>query len=141
MSFSNQFVSFTDNTREVYGAFNYEAYQRLNAMGGAALKKISADMDSSRGGKMNKRGHIASAPYENPAIEFSDLVTSLEYEVSMTTVSFVLSIGTASPVAIYVEFGHGDVAERPFLTHYELVTLQYHVALFLTATPWITLLA
>jgi HK97 gp10 family phage protein len=72
---------------------------------------IKIDMAEEKHGRENRKGHVASAPGESPAIDTGFLVNSIQSEM---TGDLSAMVGTNANYAEHLEFGTIHIAPRPF---------------------------
>jgi HK97 gp10 family phage protein len=94
-----------------------EVSKALNATGTSIVNGVKKQMRSSKSGRRYKRGrsgvHIASAPYEAPAVDTGILINRSMYETKINNLHFV--VGSNVKYSEHLEFGTRKMAARPFL--------------------------
>jgi len=96
-----------------------EVSKALNATGTSIVNGVKKQMRSSKSGKRYKRGktgrdHIASAPYEAPAVDSNFLINRSLYELKINNLHFV--VGSNIKYSEHLEFGTRNMAPRPSWT-------------------------
>jgi hypothetical protein len=96
-----------------------EVSKALNATGTSIVNGVKKQMRSSKSGKRYKRGktgrdHIASAPYEAPAVDSNFLINRSLYELKINNLHFV--VGSNIKYSEHLEFGTRKMAPRPSWT-------------------------
>jgi hypothetical protein len=95
-----------------------EVSKALNATGTSIVNGVKKQMRSSKSGKRYKRGrsgvHIASAPYEAPAVDTGILINRSLYELKINNLHFV--VGSNIKYSEHLEFGTRKMAPRPSWT-------------------------
>ena len=102
-----------------YGVRAEEEISRaLNATGTSIVNGVKKQMRSSKSGKRYKSGksgiHIASAPYEAPAVDSGTLINRSIYEEKISNLHFV--VGSNIQYSSFLEFGTRKMAPRPSWT-------------------------
>jgi len=96
-----------------------EISKALSATGTSILNGVKKQMESSKSGRRYKRGkrgrdHIASAPYEAPAVDNGDLLRRSLYELKINNLHF--AVGSNVKYSEYLEFGTRNMRPRPSWT-------------------------
>lgn len=96
-----------------------ELSRALSATGTSIVNGVKKQMRSSKSGRRYKRGkngrdHIASAPYEAPAVDTGILINRSIYETKINNLHFV--VGSNVKYSAYLEFGTRKMAPRPSWT-------------------------
>lgn len=96
-----------------------EISKALNATGTSIVNGVKKQMRTSKSGRRYKRGtsdrdHIASAPYEAPAVDTGRLINSSIYENKINDLHFV--VGSNVNYYAFLEFGTRKMAPRPSWT-------------------------
>lgn len=96
-----------------------EISKALNATGTSIIKGVKKQMRTSKSGRRYKRGkigrdHIASAPYEAPAVDTGFLINRSLYEEKINDLHFV--VGSNIKYSEHLEFGTRKMKPRPSWT-------------------------
>lgn len=103
-----------------YGArAEAEIAKALDATGQSIINGVRKQMRSSKSGRRYKRGkigrdHIASAPYEAPAVDTGRLINDSIYKTSISPLELV--VGSNVKYSEHLEFGTRNMAPRPSWT-------------------------
>lgn len=103
-----------------YGArAEAEIAKALDATGQSIINGVKKQMRSSKSGRRYKRGkigrdHIASAPYEAPAVDTGRLINDSIYKKNLAPLELV--VGSNVKYSAYLEFGTRKMAPRPSWT-------------------------
>ena len=96
----------------------FEVSKALNATGTSIVNGVKKQMRTSKSGKRYKRGrsgvHIASAPYEAPAVDTGILINRSIYEKQINNLHLV--VGSNVKYSAFLEFGTRKMAPRPSWT-------------------------
>lgn len=96
-----------------------EISKALSATGTSIVNGVKKQMRTSKSGRRYKRGktgrdHIASAPYEAPAVDTGILINRSIYETRINDLHFV--VGSNVKYSEYLEFGTRNMKPRPSWT-------------------------
>jgi phage gpG-like protein len=96
-----------------------EISRALEATGTSIVNGVKKQMRTSKSGRRYKRGkigrdHIASAPYEAPAVDTGRLINSSMYEKKINDLHFL--VGSNVNYSAFLEFGTRKMAPRPSWT-------------------------
>ncbi len=96
-----------------------EVSKALNATGTSIVNGVRKQMKSSKSGRRYKRtktgrDHIASAPYEAPAVDSGFLIDRSLYELKINNLHF--AVGSNIKYSEHLEFGTRKMAPRPSWT-------------------------
>lgn len=96
-----------------------EISKALNATGISIVNGVKKQMRTSKSGRRYKRGttgrdHIASAPYEAPAVDTGRLINQSLYQNKINNLHFV--VGSNVKYSAFLEFGTRNMLPRPSWT-------------------------
>ena len=95
-----------------------EIFHALKSTGQSIVNGVKKQMRTSKSGKRYKRGrsgvHIASAPYEAPAVDTGILINRSIYEKQINNLHLV--VGSNVKYSAFLEFGTRKMAPRPSWT-------------------------
>ena len=96
-----------------------EISKALSATGTSIVNGVKKQMRQSKSGRRYKRGkigrdHIASAPYEAPAVDTGNLINRSRYELKINNLHF--AVGSNVKYSEYLEFGTRKMRPRPSWT-------------------------
>lgn len=96
-----------------------ELSKALQATGQSIVNGVKKQMRQSKSGRRYKRGsrgrdHIASAPYEAPAVDTGFLINQSMYEEKISALHF--AVGSRAKYAPHLEFGTRKMLPRPSWT-------------------------
>jgi hypothetical protein len=105
-------VKFTNNMPRITRTFNSSASRVVRKTIAEIEARIKISFSEPKHGKVNSRGHQASAPGEAPAIDYGVLANSVHAYMETDTRG---GIGVGAEYGPHLEYGTSTIEPRPFM--------------------------